>query len=279
MLKTLRVLMVQGGENDSWQIAEEMERTGCSIVYETVSTPETLEAALTTKDWDLVISAYAMPRLSGLEALQLCRGRRVDIPFIIVSDAIGEENAVAMLKAGAHDYVLKSRLERLASTVNRELRAAQQRRVRTHMAAAAVYLASIVEHCDESIVGTTLDGTVISWNAAAERLYGYSSEEILGRSLSVLVPPYRPQELPEFLEKIKRGEPVGWLDTIRIRKDGWPVEVSLAFSPIKDGEGRIIGVSEAARDITRLKQEENERLRLIQDLTTALAQTGGVGVA
>src|SRR5262249_33725992 len=153
----------------------------------------------------------------------------------------------------------------------RELRAAQERRVRRQTEAVATYLASIVEYCDDAIVGCTLEGTVVSWNKGAERLYGYTALEMIGRSINDLLPPYRPQDLPEFLERIKQGGRVGWLDTIRIRKNGRPVEVSLAISPIKDADGRTIGASEAGRDITRRKQEENERLRLIQDLTAALA--------
>jgi PAS domain S-box-containing protein len=118
-----------------------------------------------------------------------------------------------------------------------------------------------------------LDGTIVSWNAGAERLYGYGSVEVIGRSVSVLVPPYRPQELPEILERISKGEHVERYETVRIRKDGKPIEVSLTISPIKDGGGRIIGASTVARDITRRKQEENERLALIQELTTALSHS------
>jgi PAS domain S-box-containing protein len=94
---------------------------------------------------------------------------------------------------------------------------------------------------------------------------------MIGRSISVLIPSYRPEELPEIFEVIKRGEAVDGLETVRIRKDGTAVEVSLTISPIKDAGGQVVGASTVAHDITRRKREENERLGLIQDLTAALA--------
>jgi sigma-B regulation protein RsbU (phosphoserine phosphatase) len=166
---------------------------------------------------------------------------------------------------------LKSNLSRLVPAVKRELRAAQERRDRHQAEAIAAYLASIVQSCDDAIIGKTLDGTVVSWNAGAERLYGYRADEMIGRSVSVLVPSYRPAELPGILDSVKRGEGVDGLETVRLRKNGTPVEVSLTISPIKDATGRVVGASTVARDITRRKQEENERLGLIKDLTAALA--------
>jgi PAS domain S-box-containing protein len=94
---------------------------------------------------------------------------------------------------------------------------------------------------------------------------------MIGRSISLLVPAYRPAELPEIYETIKQGKGVDGLETVRVRKDGTSVEVSLTISPIKDAGGRVVGASTVARDIARRKQEENERLDLIKDLTSALS--------
>src|SRR5262249_41634679 len=128
--------------------------------------------------------------------------------------------------------------------------------------------------CNDAIIGNTLYGTVLSWNAGAERLYGFTSSEMVGRSISILIPAYRPGELNEIMEKLHRGLAVEGYETVRIRKDGSAVTFSLTVSPIKDASGRLIGASTVARDITRLKQEESDRLRLIQDLTAALAAKG-----
>jgi len=277
MLKPLRVLIVEDSESDTLLIASMLQRGGYDVRFERVQTSQAMRAALTTQSWDLIVSDYSMPHFGGCEALEICKELALETPFISVSGSVGEGAAIAMLKAGAHDFLLKKQLERLPGAVARELRAAEERRVRRHTEAEAAYLASIVEHCDDAIIGSTLDGIVVSWNRSAERLYGYTAAEMIGRSIRVLIPPYRPQELPQFLEKIKQGERVGWLDTVRARKDGSLVEVSLALSPIKDAGGRVLGMSEAGRDMTQRKQEENERLRLIQDLTDALVQNAGLG--
>src|SRR5262249_15288780 len=111
-------------------------------------------------------------------------------------------------------------------------------------------LASIVETTDDGIIGKDLNGIVTSWNAAAERLYGYTAQEMVGKPTSILVPPDRPDEEAELLERLNRGERVDHYETVRIANDGRQVQVSLTVSPIKDGNGNVIGSSKIARDIT-----------------------------
>jgi PAS domain S-box-containing protein len=273
MSSPLRVLIVEDSVEDTLLIAAQLQRGRLDPVFERVETEAALRAALEGHDWDLIICNYSMPHLTGPNVLAIYRQKGLDIPFISVSAAVGEEHVAEMMKAGAHDYVMKSNLGRLVPAVKRELRAAQERRDRRQAETIAAYLASIVESCDDAIVGKTLEGTVVSWNHGAERLYGYTAAEMLGRSVSALIPPYRPAELPEILESVRRGHGVDGLETVRLRKDGTAVEVSLTISPIKDTGGRIVGASTIARDITRRKQEENERLGLIKDLTAALSHT------
>ncbi len=273
MLNTLRVLVVEDSIDDTFFIVRELQRGGFHVVFERVETQASLQAALEISSWDLIISDYSMPQFDGASALALYKQSGLDIPFIIVSGLLGEERAVQMLKSGAHDYIKKENLERLVPAVQRELTAARERQVRRQTEAATDFLASIVRSCDDAIVGKTLDGTVVSWNAGAERLYGYTAMEMIGRSISVVIPQYRPDELAWILEEIRNGRHVKQFETVRIRKDGKPVEVSLTISPIQDGGGRVIGASTVARDITRRKEEESQRLALIQDLTAALSHT------
>jgi PAS domain S-box-containing protein len=136
---------------------------------------------------------------------------------------------------------------------------------------ARAYLAAIVESSEDAVIGKNLDGEILTWNSAAERMYGYQAEEVKGRSIALLVPPHRPEELPEMYEKRRRGEPIERYETIRVRKDGRHLDVSLTVSPIMVG-GKIVGVSAIERDITALKREEAERLQLIMELTEALAR-------
>ena len=110
-------------------------------------------------------------------------------------------------------------------------------------------LAAIVESSDDAIIGGDLAGIIESWNAAAERLYGYTAEEVLGKPVSLLIPPDRPNELPAILERLKRGEQVGHYETVRVRKDGRRVAVSVRISPIRDAAGTFVGASAIARDL------------------------------
>lgn len=117
-------------------------------------------------------------------------------------------------------------------------------------------LAAIVESSGDAIISTELDGTIISWNPGAERLYGYTAAEATGRHVSMLIPPDRPNEEPHLLERSRRGEVINHYETVRVRKNGTLVDVSLTISPVKDATGRIIGASKIARDITKRKRAE-----------------------
>lgn len=122
--------------------------------------------------------------------------------------------------------------------------------------AASAQLAAIVESSQDAIIRKTLDGIITHWNAAAERLYGYSSEEVVGRSIALLVPPDRPGEIPGILERLSRGERIEHFETERVRKDGRRIHVSVTISPIREASGVISGASTIARDITDRKWSE-----------------------
>jgi two-component system, cell cycle sensor histidine kinase and response regulator CckA len=117
-------------------------------------------------------------------------------------------------------------------------------------------LAAIVESADDAILSKSLDGTILTWNASAERIYGYSAAEAIGRSISLLLPPDRPNEVTEILERLRAGERIEHLLTRRVRKDGTVIDVSLTVSPIRDARGEVVGAATIARDVG--KQRENE---------------------
>ncbi len=122
------------------------------------------------------------------------------------------------------------------------------------------FLASIVESSTDAIFGTTLDGTVLSWNRGAEKMYGYSADEMNGNSIKILVPHDRRNEISQIFERKKRGELIERYETVRMRKDGKRIDVSLTISTIKDDAGMIIGYSTIAHDITERKRAEQIRL-------------------
>jgi PAS domain S-box-containing protein len=124
-------------------------------------------------------------------------------------------------------------------------------------------LAAIVATSDDAIVSKDLHGIVKTWNAAAERIFGYTAAEMIGRPITLLVPADRPNEENEILERLKRGERVDHFETVRVRKDGRRIDVSVTISPIKNAQGQVVGASKIARDISTLKQILAERERLL----------------
>lgn len=141
---------------------------------------------------------------------------------------------------------------------------------------ARLQLAAIIDSSDDAIVSKDLNGIVTSWNAAAVRLFGYAPEEILGRSILMIIPPDLHGEEPEILRKVRSGKRIEHYETRRQRKDGQMVHISLTISPIRDADGRIVGVSKIARDITDRRRTEaaliqSERLAAIGRMAATIA--------
>jgi PAS domain S-box-containing protein len=133
-------------------------------------------------------------------------------------------------------------------------------------------LASIVESSDDAIISKTLDGIIQSWNAAAERLFGFPAEQAIGRHISLIIPPDRIAEEDRIIATLKAGQRIDHYDTVRLRSNGQPILVSLTISPIKDDTGRVIGASKIARDITGQRQAEERERRLLAEAAAANAK-------
>jgi PAS domain S-box-containing protein len=130
-------------------------------------------------------------------------------------------------------------------------------------------LAAIVDYSDDAIIGKSLEGIIVNWNKGAERLYGYSAEEIIGKPISVLLPPDRPDELQEIIAKLRQGEIVNE-ETVRRRQDGTLIDVALTVSPIKDIRGRVTAASSIARDISERKRAESKFRGLLESAPDAV---------
>ncbi len=131
---------------------------------------------------------------------------------------------------------------------------------------AAELLAAIIDSSDDAIISKDLNGCITSWNKSAERLFGYRAEEAVGKSVLILIPPDRLDEEPRILQKLQRAERVDHFETVRRRKDGSLLEISLTISPVKNAQGKVIGASKIARDITERKRSEEYVRRVNQDL-------------
>src|SRR5215510_11611973 len=127
-------------------------------------------------------------------------------------------------------------------------------------------LAAIVESSDDAIISKDLNGIIASWNKGAERIFGYVAEEVIGKPILILIPQDRQNEETFILERIRRGERVDHYDTVRIRKDGNLVDISLTVSPVMDASGKIVGASKIARDITERKRAQDRQTLLTLEI-------------
>jgi PAS domain S-box-containing protein len=214
---------------------------------------------------NLVLADVMMPGLDGVELLRQIRAEASthDLPVILFSARADEQSRVEGLEAGADDYLIKPfsarellarvkanlRLADVRSKAIADIRESEQR---------SRWLGSIVESSDAAIVSKNLDGIIISWNAGAERVFGYNAEEAIGQPITIVIPEDRRSEEREILTRIRRGQRIEHFETIRRHKRGSLIAVSLTVSPVKDGEGKIVGASKVARDIT--EQRRNQEL-------------------
>jgi len=181
--RCLRVLLSEDREDDALLIVDELIQAGYQIEWKRVETPDEMRALLSAESWDLIIADYDLPRFSAMGALEIVKEHGFDIPFLIISGAMREIDAVAGMRAGVHDYLLKGNLARLGAVVERELREAELRR---DGRAAEVMLrrqAQVLDQVHDAIIQMDLDGHVLKWNRGAERLFGYSEPEVLGPTI------------------------------------------------------------------------------------------------
>ncbi len=379
MSQPLRVLILEDRPDDAELVVEHLRRAGLIAAFERVDTEAGFAAKL-HPGLDLILADYNLPQFDAPRALDMLKERDLDIPFIVVSGTVGEDAAVAVMRGGARDYVFKGNLSRLRPVIEREVRAAAERKVaraaqdeyvrrlgsifdtaldavvtmdaggvitdwnpmaqrifgwpkseavgrtvadtiiperyreahrlglarfletgkgpvlntrteleglhrdghefpielsigatpsaqgyvfsafardiseRQRAEAAVRRLAATVAASTDAIISADLDGTIINWNAGAERMYGYSAADTIGRKLSIIVPEERAGELKAALDRVKRGENVEQLETVRRRKDGRVVEVSISLAPLTDEDGSVVATTGIARDMSTAKQ-------------------------
>jgi PAS domain S-box-containing protein len=272
----LRLLIVEDNPDDADLLLRELRRAGFDPEWSRVETEPDFLAALQNLP-QIILSDYSMPHFSGLRALELLRASGRDIPFILISGTVGEDVAVQAMRDGATDYLLKDRPARLASAVRRALTETQLLAERHQAEAAQARLAAIVTSSDDAIIGKTLEGTITSWNAGAERVFGYTAGEAVGQPMLMLFPPDRVDEELDMLARVARGESMRHFETVRVRKDGACIDVSVTLSPLIDHLGHIVGASKIARDITERKRAEEEILQRAR--LSALGAAVGLSLA
>lgn len=275
----LRVLMVEDNEDDVQLALRELARGGFGVTHERVDTTQSLLAALERGPWDLVISDYTMPNFSGLAALVLVHEKDPEIPVIFVSGTMGEDVAVAAMKAGAHDYFVKGGLKRLVPAVQRELREAATRRERKTIESALreseERYRNVFEQTPIGIYRTTPDGRILIANPALLRMLGFDSlEDLTRRNLEKeeYFPEYPRSRFKEIMER--DGEVLG-LEAAWACKDGSIIHVRESARAIRDPDGGILYYEGTVEDTTERKKLEDQ-LRQSQKMEAIGLMAGGV---
>jgi PAS domain S-box-containing protein len=182
-----------------------------------------------------------------------------DLPMLVLTHPGASSATVEAVLGPLGNITLLERPVRVAallSAVHTALRARKRQYELRDGFESRALLAAIVSSSDDAIISKTLDGIILSWNASAERMFGYSAAEAVGRSIRMIIPPDRQDEENSILERLRRGESIDHFDTVRITKDGKLIDISLTISPIRDATNRIIGASKVARDISAQKRAE-----------------------
>ncbi len=260
MTTPLRVLIVEDCDDDAQLLLVRLRRAGYSPDYVRVDNAEDLRKALQAHNWQIVISDYAMPGFSGLEALRILREQDRETPFILVSGTVGEEIAVEAMRTGANDYIMKENLARLMPAIDRELRDVRERTDRRR-AEEALYQererALITLHSiGDGVITTDADGRVDYMNPVAERVTGWSNGAAQGHPLTEILPLTHeasriPIESPAAVS-LRTGEVVNLTEQcLLINRDGQEFHIEDSAAPIFDRDNNIIGVVLVFHDATR----------------------------
>jgi len=236
---------------------------------------------------DVVVMDIGMPNLNGFDATRLIRNAFPEISVLILSQDESPETVKEAFRAGALGYVAKSNIrEQLQDAVkavsygkefvtegpnpeNPKMDAIRS----AHAEQALARVAAIVESSADAIISKDLNGIINSWNATAERIFGYSAQEAIGQPITIIIPAELREEEAQIIKRLRNGERIDHFETVRVTKNGKRLNISLTISPIKDSQGRVIGASKIARDITESKLTEKELREKQELLRAAFTQT------
>lgn len=283
----LRVLIVEDSEDDMLLMLRELRRGGYTLDYARVETPLAMQAALDRQLWDVAIADYTLPAFSAPEALKLLQSQGLDLPFIIVSGTIGEEIAVAAMKAGAHDYIIKGNLTRLLPAVERELREAEERhkrrsaeqslreseeRIRLQAQELARANNALQEHADElaelynqapcGYHSLDKNGIFVRINDTELKMLGYARDEILGKKKFTDL--LTAQSIQTFQENFLLFQQRGWVRELEfeiVRKDGTILPVSLSATAMTGSTGNYLMSRSILIDISERQAALRDRLQ------------------
>ncbi len=270
-LKPLRVLIVEDNENDALLLIRELKKSGYDPKYQRVQTAREMQEALDKNTWDIILCDYKLPNFSAPKAIELLKETKKDIPLIVISGTIGEDTAVECMRAGAHDYLMKGKLSRLAPAIEREMRDAEIRRM--HKQAHDALLASeekyrlVVENAQEAII-ITQDLKIAFANRAAINQIEYPEEMLLSRPFTNFIHPDDQNIIVDNHLRRLRGKEISPVPPFRIITKGGDTKwVNLSAAAISwEGKPAVLNflndITEQKKAEESLRQSE-ERYRLI----------------
>ena len=280
MPKPLRLLIVEDSDSDAVLLRHALHTAGYAVtVWERVDTPEAMRAALTQQEWDLITSDHAMPRFSAPAALALAKTLCPQTPFIIVSGEINLNLAVALIRAGAQDYVQKLELARLGPAVDRALAETQLRRERwqaeNELHRERETIARLVETSPVGIVMVNREGKITFANAQAEHILGLQRDEITQRTYNdprwritdYAGQPYPDDQLP-FAYVMRTGQPVQNVRHAIAQPDGHRVALSINAAPLFDEHGSVAGIVATLYEIADISSAVEEKTREATETTS-----------
>ena len=264
MKNPIRVLIIEDNEVDTILEIDALVRGGFKIEYERIETREELRHALHEKTWDCIISDYALPHFSGIEALDELKRSGKDIPLILISGTLGEETAVAAMKAGASDYIMKSNLKRLVPAFERELREAESRQLKRQAEAAIrferIMLRTLIDNLPDIIYVKDPDCRIVVANKSSVEFMGYTSEsQIIGKTdLDIFTDENGNRGYSQDLAVLQTGHPVLNYEEEFVDAHGERRWLLTTKIPIYNEHAKISGLVGLRHDITIRKQFEFE---------------------
>lgn len=253
-LETVEILLFEDNPGDTGLI-EFMLEESTDFSYE-LKNVETLNEGLELlkyHSFDVILLDLGLPDSDGIETFIEVNRKCHETPIIILTGLTDERTGINAVKMGAQDYLVKGQVE--SKLLERSIKYSIERKKAEEK---IQIFANIVESSDDAIITKSFDGTILSWNNGAERIYGYSADEITGKSISILESDIFKGETKRLIEKIKEGERIRHYETLRLRKDNSLINVSITLSPVFDTSGELVAISTIARDITERKRAEEE---------------------
>jgi len=257
MAEPLRVLLIEDSEDDAALTLRQLRKGGYEPSYRRVDTPEAMRVALETTDWDIILSDYNMPEFSGSAALALLHSAGLDLPFIVISGAIGEETAVELMRSGAHDYIMKDNLARLVPAIERELREAEVRRARARAEEDLRLSAKVFESSVEGVILTDREANILRINKAFSEITGYNEADVIGRKPSLMQSGRHDRDFYRSMWAAINDHGYWQGEIWNRRKNGEIFPEWLTISTVFDDDGQVSHFIGGFTDLSQQKQAED----------------------